>query len=82
MVKIAPSMLASIISLDVVRHRGMIESPSALDDRILDADTSAEAQSQGNTWGVALSPSEGKTVGLAAFNPDKAGAWDAKEIIA
>jgi hypothetical protein len=61
MVKSAHSMLASIISLEVVRHRGIIESPSALDDHILDADTSTEAQSLGNTGGVELSLSEGKT---------------------
>jgi hypothetical protein len=60
MVKSAHSMQASMISLRVVRHRGIIESPSALDDRILNADRSAKAQSQGNTGG-ALSSSEGKT---------------------
>jgi hypothetical protein len=60
MVKSAHSMLASMISLRVVRHRGIIESPSAVDERILDADRSAKAQSQGNTEG-ALSPSEGET---------------------
>ena len=60
MVKSAHSMLDRMISLRVVRHRGIIESPSAPDDRILDADKSAKAQSQGNTGG-ALSSSEGRT---------------------
>jgi hypothetical protein len=60
MVKSAHSMLASMINLHVVRHRGIIESPSALDNRILAVDRSAKAQSQGHTGAVALSSSEDK----------------------
>ena len=81
MVKSAHSMLAKHNPPGRRGHRGIIESSSALDHRILDADRSAKAQSQDNTGGAILLLGR-QDIGLATFNLDKAGAWDVKEIIA